>query len=63
MRPDQRGAGDVERVMHHLGRDMGEVDHHAELVHPAQHVLAEAGEAIMAWGVTAVSYTHLPDGE
>ena len=51
MRPDQWGAGDVERVMHHLRRDMGEVDDHAELVHPAQHVLAEAGEAVMARGV------------
>ena len=45
MGEDHRALADVQSVVHGFGRDVGEIDEHAEAVHLAHHLLAERGQA------------------
>ena len=45
VREQHRRIAHLDRLPHRVGRDVAEVDQHAEPVHLAHHVLAEVGEA------------------
>ena len=49
MREDHRRLGDRQHIAHGLGRDMGEINQHADIVHLPHDCFTERGKAAVFW--------------